>query len=137
MKQYIYETLEGNIAIEVDEKWYDWLTEADKAEANQERSHSRPDHKYAPGEPVSLDVEDSLDDWLVFSALTSYAAVELKVDLERALESLTPLQRRYFIMNRLQGCSSHAIARLEGKAQPVIFRAIMFAERKIKNFFLR
>ena len=46
MKQYIYETLDGNVTIEVDEKWYDWLTEADKAEFNQERSHSRPDHRY-------------------------------------------------------------------------------------------
>ena len=136
MKQYIYETLEGNIAIEVDEKWYDWLTEADKAEASQERSHNRPDHKYAPGTPVSLDAEDSLDDWLVFSTLTSYAAVELRIDLELAFELLTPLQRQYFTMNRLHGYSSHAIAKLEGKAQPVIFRTIMLAERKIKNFFL-
>ena len=29
---YTYETLDGSIAIEVDEKWYEWLTEADKLE---------------------------------------------------------------------------------------------------------
>ena len=54
---YTYETLAGNIAIEVDEKWYAWLTAADKFERNQERRHHRADHKYAQGAPLSLDAD--------------------------------------------------------------------------------
>ena len=135
MKLYTYETLDGDITIEVDEKWHEWLTESDKEFELQDRSHTRPDHKYAPGAPVSLDTADSLDDWLVFSALTSYAAVELKIDLELALELLTPLQRRYFIMNRLRGLPTREIARREGKWQTAIMAPVLQADKKIKKFF--
>ena len=128
--KYTYETLDGSIAIEVDEKWHAWLTEADKLERNQERRHHRADHKYAQGAPLSLDAED----WLVLHTTTSYAVVELKIDLEIALETLTELQRRYFILSRMHGYSSHEIAKFEGKSQKTIHESICQAERKIRLF---
>ena len=134
MKLYTYETLDGDITIEVDEKWHEWLTESDKEFELQNRSHARPDHKYAPGVPLSLDAVDFLDDWLVFCTTTSYAAVELKIDLETAMELLTPLQKRYFVMTRLLGHSNCAVARLDGKDEAAIRRSIEGAEKKIKNF---
>ena len=137
MKSYIYETVTGNVVVELDESWFDILNIEDGKEFKKERSHTRPDHKYAPGEPISFNADDSTDDWLVFSTLTCYKAVELKVDLEMALKTLTPLQRRYFIMNRIWGYSSHEIARLERKWQTAIFKPIVQAEKKIKNFFRR
>ena len=130
---YTYETLDGSIAIEVDEKWHAWLSEADKLERNQERRHRRPDHKYACGTPLSLDAED----WLMLHTTTSYSAVELKIDFEIALESLTELQRRYFILSRMHGYSTYEIAQFVGKAQPVVYKSIAQAERKIKSFLKR
>ena len=134
VKSYIYKTATGNVIVELDESWHDILTTEDHEDFNQERSHTRPDHKYAPGEPVSLNAGESTDDWLVFSTLTSYKAVELKVDLEMALETLTPLQRRYFVMNRIWGYKTTEIARFESKAQPTVFEVIMMAEKKIRDF---
>lgn len=134
MQLYTYKTLDGDVTIEVDDVWYEWLDAKDKEELDQERSHVRPDHKYAPGTPISFDAHDSLDDWLVFSTMTCYRAVELKIDLEMALERLTPLQRRYFIMNRLQGRTLSEIAETFGKQASTIMRLVEVAERKIKNF---
>ena len=135
MKHYTYQTLDGNLTIEVDDKWYAWLTEADYTESNQERSHRRADHKYAYGEPLSLNSFDNADDWLVFNQITSYHAVELRVDLEMVMETLTDLQRRYFIMNRILEYSSHEIAKLEGKRQSAVQKTIIQAEKKIRNYF--
>ena len=134
MNTYIYKTLTGNIPVELDEKWHDWLTEADETQQKQERRHSRSDHKYAPGEPISLNADNSLDDWLVFSTLTSYKAIELKIDLEMALETLTALQRRYFALNRICGYSNSEIARTEKKDESAIRRSVEGAEKKIKLF---
>ena len=135
MKYYTYKTLDGNLTIEIDDKWHAWLTEADYIENNQERSHRRDDHKYACGRPMSLNSVDSADDWLVFNQITSYTAVELRVDLETAMETLTDLQRRYFIMNRIIGYSSHEIASLEDKRQSTVHKTILQAEKKIKSYF--
>ena len=136
MKLYTYKTLDGNLTIEVDDRWHDWLTEADYAESKLERSHTRADHKYAYGTPLSLESLGNADDWMVFNQITSYPAVELKVDLEMAMATLTDLQRRYFIMNKMLEYSSHEIARLEGKRQSTISKTIIQAEKKIKTFFM-
>ena len=90
MKLYTYKTLSGDITIKVDEKWHEWLTEEDKDENNQNRKHYRTDHKYSLGSPLSLDALDRAEDWLVFNTINSYAAVELRLDFEMALETLTP-----------------------------------------------
>ena len=131
--KYTYETLDGSIAIEVDEKWHEWLSEADKLERNQERKHHRADHKYACGTPLSLDALTHAEDWLVLHTTTSYAAVELKIDLEIALETLTELQRRYFILSRMHGYSYSEIARSEGKSRMSICETVLAAEGKIKK----
>lgn len=132
--QYIYKTVTGNVIVELDERWHEILSADDYKEFKQERSHTRPDHKYAPGEPISLDAGESTDDWLVFSTLTSYKAVELKVDLEMALETLTPLQRRYFVMSRIWGYYYSEIGRSEGKAKMTVCEVVLAAEKKIKHF---
>ena len=134
MKNYTYETVTGPVTIEVDEHWYNALLEFDAEETNNDRSHSRADHKYAPGEPVSLEsleyegesLADSNDD---------ISLVELKVDLERALVTVTPLQRRYYVMSRLHGYSVAEVARLHGKDRTTIREAVKAADKKVKKFF--
>ena len=132
--QYIYKTATGKVIVELDESWHDILDTEDRHEFNQERRHRRNDHKYARGTPILMGAEESADDWLVFSIDERLKAVELKVDLEMALKTLSALQRRYFVLNRMWGYTTSEIARLEGKAQPSIFKAISSAEKKIKNF---
>ena len=135
MKYYTYKTLDDDLTIEVDDKWHTWLTEADSIEDNHERRHRRADHKYAYGNPLALDSFSSADDWLMFNQITSYTAVELRVDLDMAMETLTDLQRRYFIMNRILEYSSHEIAKLEGKRQSTVHKTIAQAEKNIRNYF--
>jgi len=134
MKSYIYKTATGNVIVELDESWHELLTAEDKDEVNQERRHTRNDHKYARGTPILMGDEESADDWLVFSTDESLKAVELKVDLEMALKTLTALQRRYFVWNRMWGYSTHEIAHFEGKWQKAISKPILQAEKKIKDF---
>ena len=127
---YTYKTAVGNISVELDEKWFSLLTSEDKEETNRERRHTRSDHKYAKGTPIQLGDEESADDWLVFGIDTSYKAVDLKIDLEVALKSLTLMQSRYFVLNRMWGYSGREIARLEGKSQTTIAETIVQAQKK-------
>jgi DNA-directed RNA polymerase specialized sigma24 family protein len=134
MAKYTYETATGPVEIEVDSHWAEVLKSEDTKEELNNRKHTRPDHKYAPGGPLSLDslkfegacFEDH-DDCI--------AAVELSIDIQRALESLTILQRRYFIMNRFQGYTLAEIADLEGKCDAAIYKTVRAAERKMKEYF--
>jgi len=134
MKEYIYNAVDGKIDVKLDNFWRALLTARDKEEFNQERSHTRADHKYASGSPISLNANDNADDWLVFSSDASYKTVELKIDLERALKTLTSLQRRYFVLNRLWGYSYSEIAGFESKSKMTICEIVITAEKKIKNF---
>ena len=135
MKTYTYRTAEEPITIEVNEKWHQWLIEADYDEVKQKRRDSCRDHKYVHGSPISLDSVENPDDWLTFVTTSSYSAIELMIDFEMALETLTPLQRKYFVMNRIQGYAGREIARLESKDEAAIRRSIEGAEKKIKSFF--
>ena len=55
MSTYVYQTARGPVEIETDTHWADILKGEDKAEQASERKHTRPDHKYAPGEPLALE----------------------------------------------------------------------------------
>ena len=132
MKNYTYETRTGMVTIEVDEHWHRKLMEADAKESNSNRCHTRSDHKYAPGEPISL---NHLEYWIA-DIRDDIALIELAVDLERALSTLTKLQHRYFTMARLHGYSCAQISKLEGKADTTILRTVSAAEKKLKKFLV-
>ena len=134
MALYAYDSVTGSVEIDVDKEWADWLTSADNDELNGERSHVRPDHKYAPGEPVSIDSLDYLGEWIK-DQRDEIGAVELSVDMSRALQSLAKLQRRYLTLTKLKGYSYTAIALLDGKNESTIRRLTESAMRRIKNFF--
>ena len=134
MQSYTYNTATGPVSIEVDEKWRQFLMEADAAEANNNRCHTRADHKYAPGEPVSLDSLEYEGEWFADRS-GNIESAEFSADLERALETLTDLQRRYFVMARLEGYSYAEIARIFGKTEATVRGALKAADRKMKLFF--
>ena len=134
MKNYTYETLTGPVTIEVDEYWHKLLLEADEEEENNDRAHTRSDHKYAPGAPVSLESLEYESKSLA-DPNNYIAAVELAVDLNNALKTLTPLQERYYILHHLQDIPCAEIARREGKSTVAIFKLVRKAERKVKKYF--
>ena len=135
METYTYNTATGPVTIEVEGVWQKKLTDADLAETNNNRKQTRADHKYAPGEPLSLNERAYEDgDWAE-DRCDGIGAVEFSVDFERALSVLTELQRRYFEMYRLEGYSYMEIARHHGKNEATIREAIRAAEKKIKNIF--
>ena len=134
MKHYTYETAVESVTIEVDEMWHKLLLEADIENANTDRKHTRPDHKYAPGHPVSLDSLAYDGEWLA-NHDDGIAAAALSIDLERALAALTKLQRRYYLLSRIEGFSNAEIARLDGKDESTVREAIKAADAKIKKFF--
>ena len=99
-----------------------------------ERKHKRPDRKYAPGEPLPFN--DTAYDCKPHSERCyEVGYVEVSTDLDRALMTLTSLQRRYFIMNRIEGYSYAEIARLENKYGSTIRRITESAVTKIKKYF--
>jgi len=131
--KYTYESVTGAIEIEVDESWAAILAAEDEAERKAERRHRRHDHKYAPGAPLSIDGLLYEGEWLAGSD-NSISMVEVSVDLEKALQMLTSLQRRYFILNQIEGLSYAEIARLDGKDEATIRKHLKLALVVMKNF---
>lgn len=134
MENYKYNTATGPVTIEIEPSWAEMLTDADAEEAKSNRRHKRSDHKYAPGEPVSLDSADCDDGWLA-NRNNDIADVEFFLDMEKAMATLSDLQQRYFILNRLKGYSYAEIARLDGKHKSTVQRLTESAAEKIKKFF--
>ena len=64
-----------------------------------------------------------------------FAGIELSVDLKKALITLTELQRKYFVLNRINGYSCSEIARIYGKDESTIRESLRAADKKIKKFF--
>ena len=69
------------------------LLAEDIAEQKVERKHTRTDHKYSLGEPVSLGSLQHEGEWFA-DRIDSIEDANFFMDLNRALQSLTELQRR-------------------------------------------
>ena len=133
MTKYTYQATTGPVEIDIATCWKQILKAEDALEELNDRKHSRPDHKYAPYTPLSL---ESLYEGAWFVADEDHiTAAELIIDLTRALARLTILQRRYFIMARIGGYSYVEIGAFEHKDPSTIQRHIESAEKKIRRFF--
>jgi len=98
------------------------------------RKHTRP-HKYT-GIPGSLEeaaergeeVADQRDD---------YAEIETAMDMERALATLTELQRLCFVEVRMKGRGYREVAAEIGKSRSVVEKAVKGAISKLLKLFKR
>ena len=133
MAKYTYQTATVPVAIDVDEKWAAILMDADNDMENNDRSQTRPDHKYAPGAPVSIDSLQYAGDSLADKS-DGIGDAECRADFENAFGSLTVLQRRYFVLARMKGYSYTEIARREGKKKETVFGIVTAAAKNIKKF---
>ena len=134
MNHYTYESVTGPITIEINEQWYSFLTNADTADSNAERRHTRPDHKYAPGTPISINELETAGIDIV-DQQNGFLDVELDIDLDKALTTLTVLQRRYFVLAHLHGYSNAEIGRIYGRDRSTIREALKTVNAKLKNNF--
>ena len=80
----------------VNEQWLTILRAEDKRERTSERKHSRANHKYALGAPLSLDALVYEGDWLT-NPRNCIAEIKTKADWEATLSTLTELQQRCFV----------------------------------------
>ena len=99
-----------------------------------ERKHVRSDHKYALGTPISINVLP-YDGELLRDRTGDITDIELSVDIKRALEMLTDLQRRYITLYYVEGYNYREIARLDGKSASTIFRLVQSAIKNLKIYF--
>ena len=134
MPDYRYDTATGSEVIELDEKWLALLSEADTAETNANRKHTRSDHKYAPGKPISLETLDCNGEWFSDNS-ESIKNMEFSMDLEQAMAKLTKLQRRYVTEVLINGHSYAELARQDNISEAAIRKHVKLAVPKIKKYF--
>ena len=97
-----------------------------------ERRHTRSDHKYALGTPISFECL-TCDEYA--DSRDGIECIEFYANLENALGTLTDLQRKYFVLVFIKGYSYSEIAIVEGKNRSTIFRLVETAVKKIKPSF--
>jgi len=125
--KYEYITSTGKVAIEVDEQFHDLLVALDKEEYNSDRKHSR---RY----PISLESCEYEGEWFT-EKHDAVAEIENSIDIERALASLTELQRICFVEARLNGKSQREVAAELGKSRSTVQQAVDGAIAILKKFF--
>jgi len=133
--KYIYYTATGPVEIEIDGYWAVQLAAEDADERNAERKQKRPDRKYAPGVPISINSYQFEGFWIADRS-DAYREVVFSLDLKNALRHLNELQRRYFILNRILGYSFAEIARHEGRPRWAVYDNVRAAEKKLKKHFM-
>ncbi len=132
MAIHTYDSVTGPITIEVDPQWAAMLHLEDEALLRNNRKHSRSDHKYAPGTPLSLERLFLEGKWFEDRNCLIKAA-ELSLDLISAMKSLTALQVRYFILARIYDYDYVAIGKLVGKHSTTIQRLVESAMKKLNK----
>ncbi len=134
MATYQYESVTESIEIEIDQSWAKILKDMDEAEQLNKRKHVRSDHKNSPGVPLSLERLRFEGAWFA-DRDCCIAATILSADLDRALQTATNLQRRYYILVRIRRYQFTEIARLEGKDESTVRESIRAVEKRIKKYF--
>jgi len=125
--EYEYKTVTGTVAIEADEQLYSLLSAMDNDEDNNNRRHSR---RY----PISLESCEYEGAWFEDNA-DPIGDTDAAIDRERALASLTELQRICFVEVRLNGRGYREVAADMNKSRSVVEKAVKGAVEKMKKFF--
>jgi DNA-directed RNA polymerase specialized sigma24 family protein len=99
-----------------------------------ERGRGRADHKYAPGTPVAIDTVDP-DGARIGGGRGGLDDADFSIDLEKALSTLTELQRFCFVEVCLKERSYTDVAKRCGKHHSTIQESVRAAKAKLKNFF--
>jgi hypothetical protein len=99
-----------------------------------ERKHTRPDHKYAPGTPAAIDAVDPDSAW-ISGGRGGLDEAEFNIDFEAALLSLTELQRFCFVEVEMNGRTQQSVADEIGKTRVNVQYALGAAKKNLKKYF--
>jgi len=99
-----------------------------------ERKHTRPDRKYAPGTPVAIDAVDPEAAW-ISGGRGGLDESEFNMDFEAALLTLTDAQRYCFVEVVLNDRSYSSVAKDLAKHHSTVQEAVRAAKEKIKKYF--
>ena len=127
--KYTYTNATGTTEIEVDEQFYDLLIAMDKDDYNSDRKHSR---RY----PISLENCEYEGEWFA-DGKDAAGEVETSIDTQRALASLTELQRICFVEVCLNGRPQHSVAADLSITQQMVDKHVRAARKKLKKVFER
>jgi RNA polymerase sigma factor (sigma-70 family) len=99
-----------------------------------ERKHTRPDHKYAPGTPAAIDAVDPDGAW-ISGGRGGLDETEFNIDFDAALLSLTELQRFCFVEVEMNGWTQQSVADECGITRQMVDKHLKAAKKKLKNYF--
>ena len=99
-----------------------------------ERKHTRPDRKYAPGTPVAIDAVDPNGAW-ISGGRGGLDDAEFNIDFESALAKLTELQRFCFVELEMNDRTQESVAKEIGKSRANVKYAIGAAKKNLKKYF--
>ena len=100
-----------------------------------ERKHTRPDRKYAPGTPVAIDAIDPEGAW-ISGGCGGFDDVEFDIDLKAALSQLTESQRFCFVEIVMNNRTQQSVANDLRVKQQVVDRHTKAAKKKLQIFFM-
>jgi len=123
--QYFYATATVAIEIDLDEQFYELLIDMDRDAFNSERKHSRH-------HPMSLDHCEHHGEWFE-DKHDAISEIELAIDLERALSTLTDLQRVCLVETRQNGKTQQELAVELGKSRSTVQKAVNGAIETLKT----
>ena len=125
---YKYTGTQKECAIEVDEFFYEILSDLDKDEFNSERKHKR---RY----PMSLENIDYEGEWLADDTdlLHSLIQKEQYKLLYAALENLSEAQKKLVIQIYFHEISASDIARKEGVGKSAISHRLNRIHKRLQN----
>jgi RNA polymerase sigma factor (sigma-70 family) len=113
---YSYVTATAAIKIDLDEQFYKLLIAMDQDEYNSDRKHSRR-------HPIPLDHCEYQGEWFE-DKYDIVGETDFAIDLERALSTLTDLQRVCFVATRISEKTQQELAAELGKSRATVQKAV-------------
>lgn len=98
-----------------------------------ERKHTRPDRKYAPGTPVAINAIDPDGAWMR-DGRGALDNAEFRIDLKAAMDKLTAFQRFCFIEVCVNERTYTEVAKRIGKHHSTIQEAVKAAKERVKKY---
>jgi RNA polymerase sigma factor (sigma-70 family) len=99
-----------------------------------ERRHTRKDHKYAPGTPISID-EVGADKIPISDERMGLDEVEFHIDLETALAMLPTAQRNLVEAIVSETMTPAEYARSEGISKAAVSGTLKRTRKNLRNFY--
>ena len=132
--KYLYKSENGNVEIEVDERYHEILMEMDREEERSNSKHERPRHDRA--RTVSLDDADYQGEWFDAGVdiLGDLVRSDMSGRLRAALAGLTPEQQGLVVRVYVNNEKISDIAREDGVSYEAVQNRLKKIIAKLKKY---